>query len=499
MVTHNNLMDKKIGLFYCHKIRIIFIFCFLFFQINAQTSNPLKQFLEKPVLKGASISFMAKDIESGTILYSYDAERELIPASVMKTVTTAVALELLGENYQFETSVLYDGKIENGVLNGNIYIQGSGDPTLNSLELKTKKDSILNLWALAIKKAGIQKVNGRIIADESIFDSEGVSMKWMREDLGSDYGQGSYGLNVFDNQYTIYLETGKVGTKPSISYTEPSMRFLTFHNYLQTLPISKDSFYITGSPYATDRYLYGSLRANRSSAKIVGDIPEPALYLAQYFTNYLFIYHDMKVEKEATCYRLLFQSGQWNKTGRKKIISTYSPTLQEIIRITNFRSHNLYADALLKTLGLQYHPGAKENISSFEKGVRVINNCLEKNKINTSSLWMYDGSGLAATNKVTAEFLCDLYMHMNSSSVSETYLKSLPQCGIDGTVRNFLKGTSLQGKMRLKSGSMSRVMSYGGYIQKDGKKYAVAVLVNNFSGKNSQMRSAIEELFLSLF
>lgn len=492
-------MNKNIYLFNYHKIHIIFIFCFSFFQIKAQTSNSFKHFLEKPVLKGASVSFMAKEVKSGTILYSYDAERELIPASLMKTVTTAVALELLGENYQFETSVLYDGKIENGVLNGNIHIQGSGDPTLNSSELKTKKDSILNLWASAIKKAGIQRVNGRIIADESIFDSEGVSMKWMREDLGSDYGQGSYGLNVFDNQYTIFLETGKVGTQPTISYTEPSMRFLTFHNYLQTLPISKDSFFITGFPFANDRYLYGSLRANRSSAKIVGDIPEPALYLAQYFTNYLFIYHDMKVEKEASCYRILSQTGEWKKTERKKIISTYSPTLKEIIRITNFRSHNLYADALLKTMGLQYQSGTKENVSSFEKGVRVINNHLEKNRINTSSLWMYDGSGLAATNKVTTEFLCDLYIHMNSSSVSETYLKSLPQCGIDGTVRNFLKGTSLQGKVRLKSGSMSRVMSYGGYIQKDGKEYVVAILINNFSGKNSQMRSAIEELLLSLF
>ncbi|MDR0348873.1 MAG: D-alanyl-D-alanine carboxypeptidase/D-alanyl-D-alanine-endopeptidase [Tannerella sp.] len=482
-----------------YKAAIVIILCAFCFKINAQIPLPLKRFIETPSLKGASVSFMVKEVKSGNILYAYDPERELIPASVMKTVTTAVALELLGANFQFATSVQYDGKIENGVLNGNIYIQGSGDPTINSSKLKTKKDSIFNVWALAIKQAGIQKINGSIIADESIFDTEGVSMKWMREDLGSDYGQGSYGINIFDNQYTVYLETGEAGTKPTILYTEPSMRFITFHNYMQTLPVSKDSFYITGFPYADDRYLYGSLRASQTSAKITGDIPEPALYAAQYFANYLFVYHDIQVEKEASCYRILSQSDQWNKTERKKIITTYSPALKEIIRITNFKSHNLYADALLKTLGLQYQSEIKENISSFEKGIRIIKKHLEKNKINVSSLWMYDGSGLASTNKATSEFLCDLYIHMSNSPVAETYLKSLPLAGIEGTVRNFLKGTSLQGKMHLKSGSMSRVTAYGGYIQKDGKNYAVALLINNFPGKITQMKSKIEELFLSLF
>ena len=489
-------MNKTI---YYHTFIFCFIICFFCSKINAQAPQSLEHFLKKPFLKGASVSFAVKDTKNGTLLYSYDIDRELIAASVMKTVTTGVALELLGEDFRFETSILYDGKIENGILNGNLYIKGSGDPTINSSELKTKKDSIIDLWALAVKKAGINKINGRIIADESIFDTEGVSMKWMREDLGSDYAQGSYGINIFDNQYTLYIETGSTGTKPSISYTEPSMRFITFHNHLKTLAISKDSFYITGFPYANDRYLYGSLRANRSKAKIVGDIPEPALYLAQYFTNYLFIYHDIKVEKEASCHRIMSQSGQWKQTTCKKLVSTYSPTLKEIVHITNFKSHNLYADVLIKTLGLQYQTVSKENISSFEKGSRVIKNHLNKNKINTSSLWMYDGSGLAITNKVTAEFLCDLYIYINKSSVSETYMQSLPRSGIDGTIRNFLKGTSLQNKMRLKSGSMSRVISYGGYIQQDEKQYAIAIIVNNFSGKNSQMRAAIEELFLALF
>lgn len=492
-------MNNKIQLKIVHRTIIFFILCVFCFKTYAQIPQPLKRFIEKPLLKGASVSFMVKEVESGNILYSYDAERELIPASVMKTVTTAVALDILGEDFRFETSLSYDGIIENGILNGDLYIEGSGDPTINSSELKTKKDSIFGLWSSAIKKTGIQKITGRIIADESIFDTEGVSMKWLREDLGSDYGQGSYGINVFDNQFSLYLETGAAGTKPSILHSEPSMRSLVFHNYLQTLAISKDSFYIVGFPYSNDRYLYGTLRTNRKNAKIIGDIPEPALYMAQYLTNYLFINEDIKTEKEASCYRILSQTGEWKTNQRKNIITTYSPPLKEIVKITNFVSHNMYADALIKTLGLNYNLNTKENFSSFEKGAIIIKNHLEKNGMNTNSLWMYDGSGLAITNKVTANFLCNLYIYMNKSIVSDAFIKSIPQPGIEGTVRNMLKGSSLQGKIHLKSGSMSRVSCYGGYIAKDGKEYAVSLLINNFSGKNSQMRHATEELFLSLF
>jgi D-alanyl-D-alanine carboxypeptidase/D-alanyl-D-alanine-endopeptidase (penicillin-binding protein 4) len=466
--------------------------------MEAQVPAPLKRFLEKPILKGASVSILAKEVTSGNILYCYDAERELTPASVLKTVTTATALEILGENFRFETSVMHDGDIHDGVLNGNLYIYGKGDPTINSLELTTKKDSILALWASAVKNAGIRKINGSVIADESIFDTEGVSMKWMREDLGSYFGQGSYGLNLFDNQYTLYLETDSAGTRPVISCCDPSMPFLTFHNYLTSLPVPTDS-YITGFPFANERYLYGVVPTRRSRFKIKGDIPEPALYLAQYVNQY-FKHQGIEIEKEPSCYRILSESGQWQTTERKKLITTYSPSLKEIVRITHFASQNLYADVLIKTLGLQYPSGQQEAISSFEKGARVIKEYWSRKGINTASLWMYDGSGLSASDKVTTRFLCDLLACMATrSNVSVTFVESLPQAGINGTVRTMLKDSSLQGKVRLKSGSMSRVRCYAGYITKDEKQYAVAILVNNFSGKSSLMKATIEELLLSLF
>ncbi|MDR0796555.1 MAG: D-alanyl-D-alanine carboxypeptidase/D-alanyl-D-alanine-endopeptidase [Tannerella sp.] len=492
-------MNNKLPTGFFGRAAIVLCFFVCYVHTIAQVPQPLRLFLQKPALQGASVSFMVKEVGSGDVLYCYDTEREMTPASVMKTVTTATALELLGEDFCFETSILYDGEIREGILNGNLYIYGSGDPTLNSSELETVKDSILVLWTLAIQEAGIQRIAGRVIADESIFDTEGVSMKWMREDLGSGYGQGSYGLNFFDNQYTLYLRTGASGTQPVLLGTEPAMPNLTFYNYLKISPIPSDSTYIVGSPFSNERYLYGVMRTNQNRASMRGDIPDPALSLAKYFSDYL-INNGIGVDIAPSCHRILTQLGEWKNTSRHKLLTTYSPPLKEIVRITNFVSHNMYADALLKTLGLQFQSNHPEVASSFEKGSIIIKDYWKKKGLNTTSLRIFDGSGLAITNKVTVEFLCDMYIYMaTQSNMSGCFIGSLPQPGLDGTVRNFLRGSSLQGKTRLKSGSMSWVQCFGGYITKDGKQYAVALLINNFSGRSNLLRGNIEALLLSLF
>lgn len=467
------------------------------FPEKAQTLPAMEQFLSASYMSGASVSIMIRDINSGSVIYSYDAEREVIPASVIKIVTTATALELLGETFRYETAIMYDGQITDSILNGNLYIRGSGDPTLGSADIGSDCDKVIREWITAIKKAGIRKITGTIIADESIFDTEGISMKWMCEDMGSYYGQGCYGLNIYDNRYSLFLNTGDPNSKPEIEKSEPDMSSILFHNYLITKKSTKDSTYIIGFPYSNERYLYGTIPANRSGYKLKGDIPEPALFLARYMTE-LLKKEQITVIGTPTCYRILSREGKWEKKERKIITTTYSLPLKDLVRITNHVSNNLYADAFLKTIGLKHR--SDEVISSFDKGIKVINKHWEDKGIKTSSLWMFDGSGLAPTDKITAGLLCELLSYMaTKSSVSKTFTESLPRAGMEGTVVNTLKGSILQGKARLKSGSMSRVRSYAGYVTKDNKQYAVAIIVNNFSCTQSQMKRDIEQLLLSLF
>lgn len=458
-------------------------------------------------MKGATFSFSVKDIESGMVLYSYDAGRQVTPASVMKIITTATALEILGKDYRYPTSLEYDGQITGNILHGNLYIKGSGDPTLGSSHFASDRNSytpdqntFIPQWVSALQKAGIEKIEGAVIADESIFDTEGTSLKWLGEDLGSYYGTGSYGLSVFDNLYKLFLKTGPTGSKPKIKGCEPDITpAIHFHNYLKAAAVVSDSSFITGAPLISERYLYGIIPANREWYTLKGDIPDPALFLAGYLTGQL-KKAGISISGAPSCYRIESENSKWNEGKKKTLITTYSPPLKEIIRITNGVSHNLFADALLKTIGLQYKPRTGEAISSFDCGIKVLQNHWRENGTDITSLWMYDGSGLAMADKVSATFVTDILTYMaDSSNVSEAYINSFPKAGMEGSVRNFLKGTALQGKARIKSGSMSRVKGYAGYVSQGEKRYAIAIFVNNYSCDGRHMTQALERLLVSLF
>lgn len=450
-------------------------------------------------MRGASFSLVVKDVQEGKTVYSYDTDRLQSPASVLKTVATATALEILGEDYRYPTTLEYDGILENGTLEGNLYIKGSGDPSLGSSHFASGQNKFLTTWIAALQKAGIRHITGSVISDESIFDTEGVSIKWLREDMGNYYAPGSYGISIFDNMYKLSLQTGAAGTRPVLKGTEPDIPFIRFKNYLKAAPVSSDSAYIIGAPLDDVRYLYGVLPANREAYVLKGDIPDPALYLARYLTDQL-QQKGIRVDGSPSCYRIEVEENRWKKGERKEIVTTYSPTLREIASVCNHVSHNLYADALVKTVGLQYKPRRNEMISSFGRGVQVVKEYWEKKGLDVFPLRMNDGSGLAPADKVSAGFMGELLVYMaTESAVSDAFIASLPQAGIEGSVRNFLKGSKLQGKAHLKSGGITGVRSYAGYITKDGKTYAVAVFSNNYSCPMSRMTRALEKLLLQLF
>lgn len=482
-----------------NKIVLLCLLLCLHLLAGAQTPAPVKWLLQAPYMRGASFSLVVKDVQEGRTVYSYDTDRLQSPASVLKTVATATALEILGEDYRYPTTLEYDGILENGTLEGNLYIKGSGDPSLGSSHFAPGQNKFLSTWIAALQKAGIKHITGSVISDESIFDTEGVSIKWLREDMGNYYAPGSYGISIFDNMYKLSLQTGAAGTRPVLKGTEPDIPFIRFKNNLKAAPVSSDSAYIIGAPLDDVRYLYGVLPANREAYVLKGDIPDPALYLARYLTDQL-QQKGIRVDGSPSCYRIEVEENRWKKGERKEIVTTYSPTLREIASVCNHVSHNLYADALVKTVGLQYKPRRNEMISSFGRGVQVVKEYWEKKGLDVFPLRMNDGSGLAPADKVSVGFMGELLVYMaTESAVSDAFIASLPQAGIEGSVRNFLKGSKLQGKAHLKSGGITGVRSYAGYITKDGRTYAVAVFSNNYSCPMSRMTRALEKLLLQLF
>ena len=196
--------------------------------------------------------------------------------------------------------------------------------------------------------------------------------------------------------------------------------------------------------------------------------------------------------------RIDAEAGRETSRPRRPIITTRSRPLREIVRALCVVSHNLYADALLKTLGRRL---TESEQSSFGRGAQVARGYWQDRGLDASSLWMYDGSGLAVTGKVTASFLCDMLTYMATQSrASEAFYQALPLVGREGTVRRMLRDTDLEGRARLKGGSMSRVLCYAGYVDdEDGVRYAVAVMANNYTGGVLSMRQAIEYLLVDVF
>ncbi len=466
-----------------------------------KTPKCVKNLMKTEAMKNADFSMILKDIDSGKTIYDYNTHNNMVPASVLKIITTATALEILGADYRYQTILQYDGEIKDNILYGNIYIKGNGDPTLGSKYFESSTQ-FLNDWQDAIKKLGINKITGSVISDEIIFDDQGIHPKWITEDIGNYYAAGSYGIDIFDNEYTLHVKTNNVGTKPVIESTTPEIMLeVDNHLVISNNAIDTSEAYIFGIPFSNERYIRGGLPPN-SSCVLKGDIPDPPLYLANLFTNHL-KKSAVSVEGAPTCNRLLAKSGKMLPQKRKDIIITYSATLGEIIKVTNHQSHNLFADALLKTIGSSCPEATNDKISSFEKGIKVLKNYWQKKGIDTSTAIIFDGSGLAIPTRVITLFICKILEFMAiKSTFSETFINSLPKAGIidnTGNLNNFLSSTHLQGKANLKSGSMDKVRCYAGYIENNSKLYAICLFSNNYNCSGNEMNKFIEKVLLNLF
>jgi D-alanyl-D-alanine carboxypeptidase/D-alanyl-D-alanine-endopeptidase (penicillin-binding protein 4) len=462
----------------------VFLFCLLFFNSEtffAQTPAALSAFLKKKNLSHAAVSFKAVDLSTKKTIASCNENMSLTPASSLKIVSTATALDYLGENFCFETPLCCDGFIRKSTLYGNLYIKGSGDPSLGSEFMPDDKERFLNEWLTAVKDAGIERISGRIIVLDQLFGYEGVSPKWLWEDMGTYYAPGVYGISVFDNMYRIYLQSFAPGDETSILYTDPLINHLQLRNEVKASDDLPDETAVFGLPFSNEMRLYGTIPANKSSFVVKGAIPDPGLFLANYFHDYL-QKNGILIEGQPTTYRL----HPVTPDKEKELGVVRSADLASIIQGVNVRSDNQYAEHIYKVLTV---------LDSVD-----ISNYWEEKGLDSSALFMVDGSGVSPKNALSSGFLIDLLIYMNERSGKSTvFRQSLPVAGKEGTVASFLKNTPLNGKARLKSGSMSNVQSYSGYIESKGKRYAVALIVNNFTGKRADLRKEIEQLFVKLF
>jgi D-alanyl-D-alanine carboxypeptidase/D-alanyl-D-alanine-endopeptidase (penicillin-binding protein 4) len=436
----------------------------------------------------ASVSFALRDAENGQMIFEHNSSKSLSQASVMKLITSATALELLGPDHIFTTTIGYTGKIRKGsrTLEGNIIIKGGGDPSLGSERFPACYEKFMDNWVSEIQKLGIKKIKGRVIADDSYFDYKPVPPKWNWEDMGNYYGAGVYGISIYDNTLKIHFQTAQDGTKPAIGIIEPVGCDISYVNDL-TAAGSTDEGYVYSSPYSNFGWITGTIPVNRQDFVLKASIPDPPQMTASLLDNML----------RKTGISVRYQPSTVRKLGKEisdtfvTITKTNSPRLADLIEVLNHESVNLYAEHLLKELGKVF----KED-GSTSAGKEVVMHFLDSLGIGTTGMFIEDGSGLSPQDAINSAGLSDLlYKMKKNGNYSGIFQNSLPEPGKEGTLKAHFTDPVFLSSMRAKSGSLLRVRSYAGYITaRSGKNLVFSIIVNNYSGPSSLVISYIEEI-----
>lgn len=445
-------------------------------------------------LTTASIGYMIYNDSTNQVIAQKNASICLVPASVMKLVSTGAALEILGEGRRFRTTLQYDGKLEDGhILKGNIYIKGGGDPTLLSKFFKGYNTGLFDTWAEAIINMGIDSISGAVISDAQIFDYEVVPPTWEWGEIGSDYGAAAFGLTVYDNRFELKVNRNRRGIyKATATNSSPLLPFMSFENRIKVIPGCKETLYFVGAPYSDYKVVKGSVPGG-SNFTLEGAIPDPP-YLASYELEQALRKKGVKVSDSATTIRMLKLRNQFKSNGKRKdVASVYSPTVAAIVGVTNSRSNNLYAEHLLKHIGL-----ARVKCGDTDAGAKAALAFWNSKGIDVTGIFIGDGSGISRHNTVSPKNLVDILKYMKDSSrCFTTFYNSLAIAGKKGTLYRMCKGSMAQGNLRAKSGSMTRVKSYAGYVTTAaGEDLIFSFIINNYNCSSLDIRKKLERIMI---
>lgn len=470
---------------------------FLIFQLSYSLSFTQSQLelvkdeiVQDSYLKNASIGIQVIDLATGAVLVKNQENTSMAPASTAKLFATASAFEMVGANYQPKTRIYYQGELSTtGVLKGDLWIRGGGDAALGSRYYTENESEFLDRWADTLYKMGLRKVQGAVVGDGSEFGYAGAPDGWSWGDMGNYYGAGPSGLAIYDNMLKYYFKVNSVlGAVPVLTKTFPEVEGFRFYNYISGSKAAGDNSYIYGAPYSLDRFGTGSLQMN-TSITVKGSLPDPELQFAVEMTKAL-QKRGIEVTQKGKGARSMSLIAAWKRYGTNhQLIYTHNgSSVNTIAHWTNQKSVNFFAEQLVCLVGYN-----KNGDGSTENGLRQLNQYWNT-RINTSGLYLKDGSGLSRSNGISAEHFCSLLNFMNQSKNKEVFRATLPVAGISGTLSDVCRNQAAQGRVFAKSGTMSRIKSYAGYVDtKSGKKLAFAIIFNNYNCSNAYLMKKIEK------
>jgi D-alanyl-D-alanine carboxypeptidase/D-alanyl-D-alanine-endopeptidase (penicillin-binding protein 4) len=430
-------------------------------------------------------------LSDGRVLYSRNGDKLFTPASNMKIYTTAAALDLLGADYRWRTSVYADKQPDgNGVIDGDLTLYGRGAPDLDSF----RKDGLPAL-ALQLYERGLRHVRGNIIGDESYFRGEMYGLGWQWNDVQWYFGAEPSALTIDANAMELTIAPGSKSGNAA------------------TVKLQRESgyFHLTNSTTTGERNAPTSIGINRGLSdnefRVWGEFPAGG----RGFTAYLSVYNPARWAATLFKAELLKQgitvegeprsrdsrateSEKFDPHKAIELAFTESRPLGEIVHQTNKESNNLYAELILRTLGkergsLTPDPDPRKNRErgDDEAGVAVVRSWLAGNAVPTNGLAIRDGSGLSRLDLVTPEATARLLVAITKTNAASVFRDSLPIAGRDGTLKPRLLREA--GKVFAKTGSLTYDHSLSGYATtQDNEILAFSILCNDATGHNDPVR-----------
>ena len=414
---------------------------------------------------------LIKSLKTGETWYEQNSDKMFMPASNEKIPTTASALINLGPDFKFETIVSYIGTIEDSILYGDLIITGDGDPTLYE-KFYPDTRTVFYEWAERLKAAGIREIRGDIIGNDDLFDDNTLGSGWPLDGLQYWYSAEIGPLQLNENYIDLEIKApdslnGEILINPNL----PSNYYSIINNLLVT-DSGKTEINIERSFGTNQIRLDGKLVSDGRTLEISPSITNSTLF-------YVTVLMEVLKEKGIAVTGIPVDCDDVINldipTGLNTVlIRHFSPTLSEIIKGLLKRSQNLYAETMVRILGLK-----DSGRGTFKAGRKVVYQTLQEMGIDSLDLQYRDGSGLSRYNYISPAQLVKILEFMNAHTYRENWKDALPVAGIDGTLRNRMKSPPVLGNVRAKTGTISNVRGLSGYVTTaDGEELVFSFLVN---------------------
>ena len=450
------------------------------------TSSTLDRLLADPALNGATVSVMVRDARSGGTLYQHNPRTRLIPASNLKLLTTAAAMDVLGPQYRFATQLLSNGPQQGERLTGNLYLRGLGDPTTQFADYQA--------LAAQLASQGVRQVQGDLVFDDSFFDAERLGVDWAQDDESTYYGAQISALTVSPNAdfdagtLIVTAKAPVIAGQPVTVSLSPPTDYVQLSNRAVSGP--GNSYGITRQHGTNLLQLTGTLAPGKQSRQWVS-VWEPTQLVAHLFEQAL-----AQQGIEVLGRRVIGGASP----GTARVLAEHqSAPLQALITPLLKLSNNNMSEALLKAMGRK-----TANAGTAAAGVAAVAAFMQRQGLDPATLSQVDGSGLSRRNLVSAQNLADLLLVSARQPWFDAWYNALPIAGnadrmTGGSLRYRLRGTAAENNLHAKTGSMGGVSSLSGYLtDAGGRKLVFSMLTNNYVVAGAQVKALEDRVAVAL-